>query len=194
MKNIGWRYSCEQNYAKAREWYEKMYEAGGEFGAYAIGLMYRRGSGVPVNFQTAYEWFSKVDTPDTELMWATVAIAELYGKGDQYLPQNSEKFNETIQKARDLANGGTSGLHAVYQYVLGCEFSDRGRLPTNKTEAVEWFTLSTENNHAGARAKLAAIYYKGDGVEVDKAKARELVDKSGEKPVRYKKGNLDLVA
>ena len=60
---LGIRYEdgdgVEQNYAKAREWYEKAANQGHVDAQLFLGIMYEDGNGVRQNFATAKEWYKK---------------------------------------------------------------------------------------------------------------------------------------
>ena len=55
IKGLG----VEQNYAKAKEWYEKAASQGTAEAQYNLGVMYRDGLGVPQSDEKAIEWFKK---------------------------------------------------------------------------------------------------------------------------------------
>lgn len=48
-----------QDYAKAKEWYEKAALQGNEEAQFSLGVLYEEGAGVRQNKATAKEWFGK---------------------------------------------------------------------------------------------------------------------------------------
>ena len=61
--NLGTMYSLgqgvRQDYAKAKEWYEKAALQGNEEAQFSLGVLYEEGAGVRQNKATAKEWFGK---------------------------------------------------------------------------------------------------------------------------------------
>ncbi|WP_291844248.1 tetratricopeptide repeat protein [Maricaulis sp.] len=62
LYRMAWRrlngYGVRQNFDAAVQLFEQASEAGLGSGAFALGLMYARGTGVPQDFETAYVWMS----------------------------------------------------------------------------------------------------------------------------------------
>jgi TPR repeat protein len=50
---------------------------------------------------------------------------------------------------------------------------------------MEWFEKSAKNGHTGACIKLAVFYYKGDGVKINKRKARKWIDEAGGDEIEF---------
>ena len=63
MTNLGVLYAngqgVPQDYAKAREWYEKAAAAGDAAAMRNLGFLYANGQGVPQDYAKAREWYEK---------------------------------------------------------------------------------------------------------------------------------------
>lgn len=76
------------------------------------------------------------------------------------------KTNNEIKKYYGLAIEGD----AEAQYKLGELYCEK---LANKSEAIKWFTKSTNNNNSEAQMCLGCCYQHGYGVEIDQTKALE---------------------
>ena len=59
-------YGVTQDYAKAREWYEKAAKKGSALAMTALGVLYRDGKGVSPDFVKTQEWFEKARAAGTK--------------------------------------------------------------------------------------------------------------------------------
>jgi TPR repeat protein len=78
-------YGVPQDYAKAREWYEKAAALGNVWAAVFLGELYSLGHGVQQDFVQAGEWFQRAADQGNEK--TQVNLRELYAKGTG-LPQD----------------------------------------------------------------------------------------------------------
>ena len=73
MSNLGLLYDnglgVAQDYAKAREWYEKAADKGDANAMASLGLLYHNGQGVAQDYAKAREWYEKAaDKGDADAM------------------------------------------------------------------------------------------------------------------------------
>ena len=109
-------------------------------------------------------------------MWAMVEIPQLFEVGDKNFPQNKAKAQKWIKKANRTADDGTDRRYQVAQYILACEYDSGRHIPQDYGKALEWFEVAGKNGHTGAMVQAAEAYYKGKGVDVDKAKEAQLAN------------------
>jgi TPR repeat protein len=90
-----------QDYAKAREWYEKAADKGNAAAMSGIGLLYANGRGVAQDYAKAREWFERAaERGDATAMFS---IGLLYANGEG-VPQDYAKAREWFEKAADNGN------------------------------------------------------------------------------------------
>ena len=69
MRDLGVSYNIgsgvQQDYAKAREWWEKAAEKGDATAMYNLGVLYENGHGVPQDYAKAREWYEKAAAKDS---------------------------------------------------------------------------------------------------------------------------------
>ena len=87
-----------QDYAKAREWYEKAADKGDASAMNNLGLLYHNGQGVAQDYAKAREWYEKAaDKGDASAM---TNLGVLYHNG-QGVAQDYAKAREWYEKAAD---------------------------------------------------------------------------------------------
>jgi TPR repeat protein len=102
MTNLGWYYEhgrgVAQDYAKAREWYEKAAAKGHAMGMGNLGALYSNGQGVAQDHAKAREWFEKAaDKGDRDAMRN---LGALYHNGEG-VARDYAKAREWFEKAAD---------------------------------------------------------------------------------------------
>ena len=77
MSNLGLLYDngqgVAQDYAKAREWYEKAADKGDADAMFNLGLLYDNGQGVAQDYAKAREWYEKAAAKDNATPWTASA-------------------------------------------------------------------------------------------------------------------------
>ena len=102
MWNLGVLYAngqgVAQDYAKAREWYQKAVDKGSADAMYKLGNLYDDGQGVAQDYAKAREWYQKAaDKGSAEAMF-TLGLHYDYGQG---VAQDFAKAREWYEKAAD---------------------------------------------------------------------------------------------
>ena len=98
-------YGVAQDYAKAREWYEKAAAKGDASAMVNLGLLYENGHGVAQDYAKAREWYEKAaDKGDASAM---NNLGLLYNNG-QGVAQDYAKAREWYEKA--AAKGDASAM------------------------------------------------------------------------------------
>jgi TPR repeat protein len=85
-----------QDYAKAREWYEKAAAKGHDGAMVDLGLLYENGQGVPQDYAKAREWYEKAAAKDNAVAMNVIGTFYELGRG---VPQDYAKAHELYEKA-----------------------------------------------------------------------------------------------
>ena len=134
---------AKKDYEKALELYEKAAALDNDDAMNSLGLMYRKGEGVSVNYNSAETWFKKSIALKNE--YAVYNLAYLY---DVFL-KNKIKAIEYYQKAADLGMADAM-FHLGYLYYRGS-----GGVTKNCEIALNWFNMAIQKGH------IKSMYYAG---------------------------------
>jgi len=150
-----------QDYATAREWYEKAAAQGLSQAQNSLGALYHNGQGVSRDYATARGWFEKAAAQDNA--WAQHNLGVLYLNG-QGVPQDYATAVEWFEKAAAQDN-------AWAQYTLGKLYYNeiafgffgrifgRGRgVPQDHVRAYLWFSILAAGHSTGEEQKIAPEY------------------------------------
>lgn len=184
---------------------KKKAEAGDAGAQFNLGLMYRKGDGVPKDATKAVEWYEKAATQNQADAQCDLGLMYSVGHG---VPEDAVKAAEWYQKAAAQGNAeAQNSLSDIYlfgkgvpkdviksiewrhkaaeqgnafaQLFLGIAYyyGDQG-VQKDLTKALEWYQKAAEHGNASAQVELAKIYRKGEGVPKDAAKAVEWYKKA----------------
>jgi TPR repeat protein len=153
-----------QDYAKAREWYEKAADKGNAEAMNNLGWLYRNGHGVTQDYAKAREWYEKAaDTGDAEAMAALehLSINEAAGAG-RYAEalQMQEALAAKVEAVETKREGKTGketawALHQLaWHAVLTREFA-KALTVSDRAHALLPDELIIETNRAHALMFLA---------------------------------------
>jgi TPR repeat protein len=175
MRNLGVAYrdgwGVAQDYAKARQWYEKAVDKGEARAMADLGELYASGDGVAQDYVKAREWYEKAaDKGNADAM---TNLGALYAKGFG-VAEDSAKAREWFKKAAD--KGG-----AVAMFNLGLLYHIGDGVAQDYAKAREWYEKAAAKDNASAMYWLAELYASGDGVAQDYVKAREWYEKAVDK-------------
>ena len=158
-----------KDYAKAVEWYRKAAEQGNADAQRHLGYCYQNGEGVTLDYTQALEWYKKAAEQEDEQAQAYLSSMYYTGEG---VAKNDAVAKEWYNKA--LKNGHDEGNLIAY---IGQQFATLN----NYAKAVEWYTKGSAlsgNGAASCAFRLAVMYFTGDGVEKNLAKAKEYAQKA----------------
>jgi uncharacterized protein YdaT len=151
MTNLGLLYGdghgVPQDYAKAREWYEKAAEAGAAQAMTNLGVIYENGQGVPQDYAKAREWYEKGAGAGSAQAMALLAV--LYGTGNGG-PHDYENARVWAEKA--AAVGNVTGMR-----LLAVTYSDGLGVPKDLARARQWYEKAAAAGDEMARDKLSRI-------------------------------------
>jgi TPR repeat protein len=162
-----------QDYAKAREWYEKSAAKDHVLAALAmsnLGGLFANGQGVPQDYAKAREWWEKAAAKDNVL-----AAEAMYNLGVIY--EHGDGVAQDLTKAREWHEKAAAKGYTHAMVSLGALF----RNGQDYAKAREWWEKAADHDDAVAMANLGVIYEHGHGVAQDLTKAREWYEKAAAK-------------
>jgi TPR repeat protein len=197
-----------QDYAKAREWYEKAADQGNVDAMFNLGFLYANGQGVAQDYSKAREWYEKATANDNAS--AMVNLARLYANGQGvaqdyakarewyekavakdnvsamvslgFLYANGQGVAQNYAKARDLyERAAANGSSANAMFNLGTLYINGQGVAQDYAKAREWYEKAAEKGDVEATFNLGFLYANGQGVAQDYAKAREWYEKAADK-------------
>jgi TPR repeat protein len=172
MRNLGLLYESgqgvAQDYAKAREWYEKAAAKGDAIAMSNLGGLYADGRGVAQDYAKAREWYEKAADKGNAIAMSNLGL--LYESG-QGVAQDYAKAGEWYEKAAAKGN-------AIAMSNLGGLYADGRGVAQDYTKAREWYEKAADKGNAIAMSNLGLLYESGQGVAQDYAKAREWYEKA----------------
>jgi TPR repeat protein len=133
MRNLGLLYNSgmgvPQDYAKAREWWEKAAAKDNVAAIGYLGILYRYGRGVPQDYAKAREWYEKAAA-----LGYSPAMTELgvYYENGLGVPQDYAKAREWYEKAAAKENG-----EAMFR--LGALYHNGHGVTPDYAKEHEWF-------------------------------------------------------
>jgi uncharacterized protein YdaT len=151
MNNLGVLYEngqgVPQDYAKAREWYEKAAASGYTDAMANLGFLYGKGQGVPQDYAKAREWYEKAAAAGS--VYAMNSLGRLYQDG-LGVPQDYAKSREWYEKA--AAAGSADAMNS-----LGMLYESGQSVPQDFAKAREWYEKAASDGDATARRLLEQL-------------------------------------
>jgi TPR repeat protein len=122
---------------------------------YNLGLKYRDGLGVEVNYEKAFYWFLKSANQGNCL--AEYEVAACYYLGDGVEVNNDKKIYWLEKSANHGYCEAQNSLGSCYYLGLGVEI--------DYEKAVYWYKKAAEQGSANAQLNLGNFYRYGEGVK-----------------------------
>jgi TPR repeat protein len=149
---------------------------------YQLGLLYKRGNGVPKDSGTALHWFELA--AKRAVSAAQFELGTIYGSGP--------RAEDHLVAVRFLEEAARQGL-AKAQYSLGLIYEQGKTLPRNAEEAATWYRRAAEQGDAKAQYRLGTLYYKGLGLPRDDAAAIEWFRRAADQDIPEAQYNAGLM-
>jgi TPR repeat protein/tRNA A-37 threonylcarbamoyl transferase component Bud32 len=172
-----------QDYAKAREWYEKAAALGHAEAEFRLGWLHDHGRGTPRDAGAARIWYERAAARGSGN--AKYHLGVLFHKG-RGVPRNP------FAALRWWEEAGEQG-HATAQFQLGVMFHAGDGVPADAATARKWFRQAAEQGHAAAQSRLGGMLHAGEGGPRDPGQAREWYEKAaaqGDAEAQYSLGEL----
>jgi TPR repeat protein len=160
----------KKDYAQAIKEWKPLAEQGGASAQGRLGVMYRRGLGVPQDNNLALVWYRKAAEQGDASGQANLGMMYFYGEG---VPQDYKLAVEWISKAAEQG-------FSTAQFNLGVMYDNGQGVPKDDAQAMSWYRKAAEQGDAAAQFKLGSIYDYGAGVPKDDAQAMSWYRKAAE--------------
>jgi TPR repeat protein len=179
MNSEGERYyygqGVAQDYAKARELWEKAADQDNASAMYNLGVLHLQGRGGEQDLAMARVWFLRAAAKGNTLAMDKLGVLYEQGRGGE---QDYAAAREWYQKAADTGDASAmNDLGGLYEHVQG--------VAQDYAKAREWFEKAAAKGNALAMTNLGQLYQNGQGGAQDYAKAREWYQNAANK------GNVD---
>lgn len=187
------KHKVRRDYAAAREWFERAAALGDSRGYLYVGDLYYDGKGVSVDMTKWEEYYEKAySAGDTSNLWIYAFGLDAVGKFDRAIllfnkmielgdydganmmgimcivghgvPRDYKKMEEYFLLGAEHGNGNC-------MYNLAEEYLSGKHIQRDGEKAAYWFEMTGSTEHL---FDAANIYYTGNGVEPDYAKAADL--------------------
>lgn len=123
-----------------------------------LGEYYYSGFGVPKNYLTASQWYTKAAAKNH--VEAMLMLGSMYEDGEG-VKKDPKKALEWLKKAATKGN-----IDAANE--LGGMYEDGDGVPKDMVEAVKWYRIAADKGNADAMIALGFCYMEGDGVPADR--------------------------
>ena len=166
MNQIGFIFmgdeGIEANPEQSFYWFNEAAKKGDDVGMYNLGCCYKNGFGIEADVEQAAEWFKK--SAKLGYVGAMVELGEYY----QATLVDFEKSKMWYLKAAELGN-------ADAQNKLGVLCAN---IDNDYKEAVKWYKKAMEQDDYWAYENYAECLWNGNGVQENKKKAMEMMQKA----------------
>ena len=174
MNSLGVMYyhgeGVSQDYAQAKQWYEKAAEYGNANAMNNLGVMYYHGEGVSQDYDQAKQWYEKAaENGNTDSMYT---LGYLYANG-QGVTQNYTTAKHWYEKAAD-------GGHSSAMVNLGVMYSNGNGVSQDYAEAKQWYEKAVEKGNPVAMNNIGILYEYGLGVAQDFSQAKQWYEKAAD--------------
>jgi len=136
-----------QDFATARDWFEKSAAKGNEDALFQLGALYANGQGVAHDYAKARDWFEKGAAKGNER--AMFGLGALYANG-QGVARNYAKARDWFEKA--AAKGSEDAL-----FQLGVLYANGKGVARDYAKARDWFEKAAANGNEDAKEYLEKL-------------------------------------
>jgi len=136
-----------------------------------IGVRYTQGSGVPVDWNKAVNWWRK--SAEQGNRYAQAMLGSCYAHGSNGIDR------DLVESAKWYLRAAEQG-HKNAQFNIGNCFASGEGVERNMEIAVSWYERSAAQGLAKAQNALARCYAKGDGVRRNQSQALSWYRKAAE--------------
>ena len=157
-----------QDYAQAREWYERAAAAGSALAMNNLGALYASGNGVARDNAKARGWYEKAAAAGNP-----TAMGNL---GDVY--DNGTGVAVDFVKAREWYDKAASNGVATAMTSIGYIYSHGQGVTQDYAKAREWYEKAAAAGDGQGMSNIGYLYDSGKGVPQDFVKAREWYEKA----------------
>ena len=175
MAELGWydkAWECmdKEDYAQAKEYFEKALEEG-ETEAYCdLGNLFFNGNGVEQDYKRAFDYYQKGAKAGEPYCMDNLGICYFWGYGVDTDFQKSAYYNEKAAKA---------GIERA-MFDTGLNYERGYGVSQNIEKALYWLEKAAEEEYLAAFMELGYLYFTGEYVEKDLEKSFRYYSKGAE--------------
>ena len=159
-------YKIEQSYEKAAYWYKKAVENGYIEAFIPLASLYEYGKGVTLDYSEAISLYRKAAENGDDSAKYNIAKFYALGKGTK---KSIDSAINLLTQCKDTASR---------LYSIGELFYDGKEIEQSYEDAIKWWELAADENHAYAKYMLGICYENGEGVEQSYEEAAKWYKKS----------------
>ncbi|MDO6564273.1 hypothetical protein Q4488_12835 [Amphritea sp. 1_MG-2023] len=152
-----------QSNNQARHWYQQAALAQHPKAQKLLGSMFETGAAGEKDEQRAYQWYLKAAQQDVMEAQLKIGTMLLEGRG---VKANRASAQHWIRKAAEAGNANA-------QVAMGVFLAE-----VDPDESLNWYQRSAAQGNGLALQNLALVYYVGQGVDTDHAKAADLAQQA----------------
>ena len=179
-----------QSHIEAFGWFKKAAEAGNLFAQFNLGLYYHDGIATEKDYAKALYWYEKAAKQNQKFSPVTLALGDMYYKGEGMPQKDYAKALYWYGKAADQ-NFSIAQWKLADMYYKG-----EGMPQKDYAKALYWYGKAANQNISIAQYALGNMYYKGEGMpQKDYAKALYWYEKAAQQNfnvAQYALGNMYL--
>lgn len=168
MNNLGVQYArgrgdLQQDFQKAREWYERSAAKGYPKATENLAFLYFNGAGVERDLDKARMLFTQAAEKGFASSMHKLGLIHLDGLG---VPHDPTQAWQWLEKAAEKD-------YAPALFDIGRLYENGIGKPQDLQKAVEWYEKAAEKGGTRAMLRLGVLHIEGKGLEKDYVKARE---------------------
>ena len=181
----GFQAFISKEYAKALAEFRPLAIKGNAQAQRFLGVMYRRGNGVPRDGKQAAGWYLKAAGQGDGL--AQSALGEMYEDGEEGVQRDEAAAADWYRKAAE------QGIARAQNFLGGMYFDGRGGLPKDDDRAVILFRKAAEQGNVSAQFNLGLAHDIGTGWRKDHDQAVVWYRRAAEKGLAAAQNNLGVM-
>lgn len=175
----------ERGFYEAEKVLRPLAEKGVAESQYALGYLYDKGAGVPLDYSLAAKWYLEAARSGHRDAQNAIALMYLYGRG---VEKNVEEAVGWFRKAAEQGN-------AIAQANLGDMYFEGVGVTKDIEEARRWYRRASDQGDGHGHLSLGWMYYAGLGVpERDYVEAYKLMRLAADRGAENAEANLALIA
>ncbi len=141
---LGRIYHASKQYQKALRYYRQAAEQGHANAQHNLGVMYKMGEGVSMDWEEAFKWYRKAAEQGNAPSQFSLGVMYKNGWG---VAENHGKGIKLLRKAAE------QGL-ARAQYKLGYMYDYGNGVTRDEAEAIKWYRKAAAQNYEDAKSAL----------------------------------------
>lgn len=173
LGNFYRNYKQPPDYQKAYDWLLQAAKGGHRVAMYDLGIMLLNGNGVEKNVHDGLIWIEKAAAKN--LLHAQMTLSKLYETGSDVEKNMFKSLKWTLA----IAMQPTASVFWINK-AGDIFFEGRDGIPQNYPQAARFYTRAADKNDPHAQSRLGQMYLNGWGVEKNRQKALQLLERAAQ--------------